>query len=173
MVAAFTNAIAMLGLHRLKGLNPWAIVAHYSGVASALVLAACFVGEPPDLSPLLKPRALALLLGLGVSATLGQVCVTRAFTQGQPMRISVVALVQILFALALDFLIDDIKAGPATIVGIALVIAPTGWMILSGLRGTSDTAPNLENSPTLASTDRLIASLTDRLRSGTSRSRSV
>src|SRR5262249_7638268 len=39
LIAAFTSAVAMLGLHRLKGvLDPWAIVVHFSGVATAFVL---------------------------------------------------------------------------------------------------------------------------------------
>jgi len=33
LIAAFSTAVAMLGLHRLRHLHPWAIVAHFSGVA--------------------------------------------------------------------------------------------------------------------------------------------
>jgi drug/metabolite transporter (DMT)-like permease len=130
LVAALTNAIAMLGLHRLKGLHPWAIVAHYSGVATVFVLVACFVGERPDFSPLTEPRTLGLLAAVGVSATLGQLCVTKAFTYGAPTSVSVVALSQVVFALGLDLLIDGAKLLPMTIAGIALVLAPTAWTIL-------------------------------------------
>src|ERR1043165_816677 len=102
LAAALTSAIAMLGLHRLKGLHPWAIVTHYSGVATLFVLGAWCVGSPPDLTALHETRTMLLLLAVGATATLGQVCVTQAFTSGQPARVSVVGLVQIIFALALD-----------------------------------------------------------------------
>jgi len=129
LTAALTSAIAMLGLHRLKGLHPWAIVTHYSGVAMLFVLSSWAVGSPPDLAPLLDRRTLLLLLGVGVAATLGQVCVTRAFTSGQPARVSVVGLVQILFALGLDLLFEGPSLQPIAMAGIGLILAPTAWMM--------------------------------------------
>lgn len=133
LVAALTNAIAMLGLHRLKGLHPWAIVAHYSGVATAFVSGACLVGPPPDFSAVAESKTILLLLSVGIAATLGQLCVTQAFTYGQPTRVSVIALLQVVFALTLDLLIDGLTLVPITLVGIGLVLAPTAWMIMSGL----------------------------------------
>ena len=131
--AALTNAIAMLGLHRLKGLHPWAIVAHYSGVATVFVLGTCFVGPAPDFSGVLESKPILLLLAIGISATLGQLCVTQAFTFGQPTKISVVALLQVVFALSLDLLIAGVTLPTITFVGIALVLAPTAWMMLGAL----------------------------------------
>lgn len=130
MSAALTNAIAMLGLHRLKGLHPWAVVAHYSGVATLFVLGSWIVGGVPDLAPLASGKTLALLLGVGVAATLGQMCVTRAFTAGQPARVSVVGLTQILFALCLDLIFEGPTFRPIALVGIVLVLLPTAWVML-------------------------------------------
>jgi drug/metabolite transporter (DMT)-like permease len=129
LAAALTSAVAMLGLHRLKALHPWAIVTHYSGVATVFVLASWIVGGAPDLVPLKDRTTLLLLLGVGVAATLGQVCVTRAFTSGQPARVSVVGLTQIVFALGLDFLFLGPSVQPMTLAGIGLVLAPTAWMM--------------------------------------------
>jgi drug/metabolite transporter (DMT)-like permease len=129
LTAALTSAVAMLGLHRLKGLHPWAIVTHYSGVAMLFVLAVWLIGGVPDLAPLAQPRTLALLAATGVAATLGQVCVTKAFTAGAPARVSVVGLMQIVFALGLDVLFEGPLFAPATLAGIALVLAPTAWMM--------------------------------------------
>jgi drug/metabolite transporter (DMT)-like permease len=129
LTAALTSAIAMLGLNRLKGVHPWVIVAHYSGVATLVVLASWAVGTPPDLTPLADLRTVLLLLGVGVAATLGQMCVTIAFTSGQPARVSVVGLMQILFALGLDCLFHGPAFHPLTLAGIALVLAPTAWMM--------------------------------------------
>jgi len=65
---------------------------------------------------------------------MGQLCVTKAFTYGQPARISVVGLLQIVFALGLDLLIDGSSIQPTTFAGIALVLAPIAWMMLGSSR---------------------------------------
>jgi drug/metabolite transporter (DMT)-like permease len=129
LTAALTSAIAMLGLHRLKRIHPWAVVTHYSGVATVFVLGAWAVGGVSDLAPLADPATVLLLLGVGVAATVGQVCVTKAFTCGQPARVSVVGLMQIVFALGLDIAFEGPNLGPVTLTGIALVLAPTAWMM--------------------------------------------
>ncbi len=142
LVAALTSAVAMLGLHRLKGIHPWAIVAHYSGVATVFVLLSWGVGDTPEL-PAPDVRTLGLLLGVGVAATLGQVFVTLAFTSGDPARVSVVGLMQIIFALGLDFLFAGPVLQPVALAGIALVLAPTAWM-MAGRAQARDAAPVCE-----------------------------
>lgn len=129
VTAAFTNAIAMLGLHRLKGVHPWAIVVHYSGVAVVFVIGATLMGEMPDWSPLRDGRTIVILLGVGVAATLGQVCVTKAFTSGDPARVSVVGLTQILFALGLDLCFHPTSISPQALLGIGLILVPTAWVM--------------------------------------------
>ena len=41
------------------------------------------------------------MLGVGVTATFGQMCLTRAFTAGDPAKVSVICLTQVVFAFAL------------------------------------------------------------------------
>jgi drug/metabolite transporter (DMT)-like permease len=129
LLAAFTSAVAMLGLHRLKGLDAWAIVVHFSGVATVFVAVACLFGEAPPLAQALDPHMAALLVGVGGTATLGQLCLTRAFTDGEPARVSVVGLTQILFAMSLDRLFGGPEFAPLTLAGIGLVLAPTAWVM--------------------------------------------
>jgi drug/metabolite transporter (DMT)-like permease len=129
LTAALTSAIAMLGLHRLRSVHPWAVVAHYSGVATLFVLGSWAVGGPPDLTVLRDRTTVLLLLGVGATATLGQVCVTRAFTAGQPARVSVVGLTVVVFALGLDVLCQGPFLQPLTLAGIGLVLAPTAWVM--------------------------------------------
>jgi drug/metabolite transporter (DMT)-like permease len=140
--AAFTNALAMIGLNRLKGLNPWAVVVHYSGFATAVVFGTWLVGEMPKLDVLADPRVLVLLLGVGVAATLGQFCVTQAFTNGPPAQMSIVALSQILFALGLDLIFESSSIHANALVGIGLILLPTAWVIWGRARpATIPTAP--------------------------------
>ena len=135
LTAALTSAIAMLGLHRLKGVHPWAIVTHYSGVATVFVLGSWAIGGPPDLTVLKNPTTLLLLLSVGATATLGQVCVTRAFTAGPPARVAVVGLTVVVFALALDLVFHGPDVRPLTLAGIGLVLAPTAWMMAGRASG--------------------------------------
>jgi drug/metabolite transporter (DMT)-like permease len=130
--ASLFTAVAMLGLHRLRGLNPWAIVVHFSAVALVFCVASVFLFERRiPLDRLLAPRPLLLLLTLGVSATAGQLFLTRAFAAGPPTRVSVVGLTQIVFALPLDLLLLG-KSFPLTsLLGIALIVAPTACLMLA------------------------------------------
>jgi drug/metabolite transporter (DMT)-like permease len=146
LTAALTSAIAMLGLHRVKGLHPWAIVVHYSGVATLFVLGSWLVGNAPALSVRNDARTVLLLLGVGVAATLGQVCVTRAFTSGLPERVSVVGLMQIVFALGMDLLFEGPRVQAITLAGIGLVLAPTAWMMAGKAKPKEKRVPRIAPS---------------------------
>ncbi len=130
LIAALTSAIAMLGLHRLQGIDARAIVAHFSGVALLFALAACFVGPPPPLEQLGEGPTLALLLGVGVTATVGQLFLTLAFSAGPPAKVSVVCLTQIVFAMGLDVALGGPGFSPLTLCGMGLVMAPTAWVMM-------------------------------------------
>src|SRR5262249_11335422 len=60
LAASFFTAVAMLGLHRLQGLDTRAIVTHFSGVASLFCAASFFAFDhAPPLSSLTGGWALA------------------------------------------------------------------------------------------------------------------
>jgi drug/metabolite transporter (DMT)-like permease len=128
LFGACTSAVAMLGLHRLRHLDTWAIVVHFSGVATVFVLLA-WLFDPPQVAHGIDAPAVLLLVGVGVTATLGQMCLTRAFTSGVPARVSVVGLAQVVLVLGLDFLFEPRPFAPLTVAGIALVMAPTAWVM--------------------------------------------
>jgi drug/metabolite transporter (DMT)-like permease len=73
---------------------------------------------------------LTLLAGVGLSATVGQLAMTKAFALGSPSRVSVVGLMQVVFALLFDLLVWRRQFGPLSILGIALVVAPSAWLML-------------------------------------------
>lgn len=144
-VSIFT-AFALIGLHRLRDLDTRAVVVHFSATSLAFAVVAYFVfpSEAGDFD--LEARANALmrlafdlkswqwadLIGLGVCASIGQICLTKAYTVGDPSKISVVGLTQIVFALLLDTVVlghwDQLD--PTKLIGIPLVLGPTAWLML-------------------------------------------
>jgi drug/metabolite transporter (DMT)-like permease len=130
VVASLATAVAMLGLHRLQYLHPLAIVVHFSGVATAVV-AILILCDPygVDWRPVLAPGVLLRLLGIGITATIGQWFLTKAFAAGPPAKVALVALTQVVFALGIETVVHPSPFSPAKVLGIALVIAPTAWVM--------------------------------------------
>jgi drug/metabolite transporter (DMT)-like permease len=124
------TALAMIGLHRLQGLDTRAVVVHFSAVSLLFALGALWI-FPRELEwHQLQSWEMLDLAGVGLCATLGQVCLTKAFTLGDPAKISVVGLTQIVFSLILDVLVLGHSLEPLKLAGIPLVIAPTAWLLL-------------------------------------------
>lgn len=144
--ASFFTALAMLGLHRLRGLDPRAIVVHFSGVALVFCTASFFLFERRAVpSQLFSAWPLLLLLGLGLFATVGQLFLTKAFTYGSPTRVSIVGLTQVVFGLALELALQGKDFRPHAVLGSLLVMLPTAWVIAS--RGHGESAAAEANIP--------------------------
>lgn len=129
LLSSFTSGIALIGLHKLKQLDPRAIVTHFSGVALLLSIAACFVFPQQRVTAISFPTA-ALLLGVGLSATAGQLFLTKAFTTGNAARVAVVGLSQVAIVMLLESLIWGRSFNTQTLLGMGLVVTPTAWMML-------------------------------------------
>lgn len=128
--AAFT-AVAMIGLNKLSKVDARAIVTHFSGVSSVFTIAVLLLfGSNVDYGPLKEGMTIFLLVGVGVAGLLAQMAVTRAYALGSPSRVSVVGLMQIVFALPFDILLWQRPFGALTGIGIMLVVAPSGWLML-------------------------------------------
>jgi drug/metabolite transporter (DMT)-like permease len=65
---------------------------------------------------------------VGVSGTIGQFYLTRAYAAGPPTRVAVVGLTQVVFAMILDMVVWQRTFTPLTLAGFALVLAPTAWL---------------------------------------------
>lgn len=132
--AAFCTAVVMLGLHRLKHLNALSIVVHFSAVATVtgvgFILVTAILGQTIDATPLLRPANVALLIGIGVFATAGQILMTQAFRTAQPQRLAVVGLTQVVFTLLFDWLLWSHVVHGWALVGILLVVMPVGWLLV-------------------------------------------
>src|SRR5262245_5215928 len=128
---AFCTSIAMLGLNRLKHLDPRAIVVHFSGVASVVTILFLLLTNRKDYSTQLGEKSvLTLLMLVGAAGVAGQIGMTRAFAKGHASRISVIALSQILFGLGFDVLFWNHSVNLISLLGMVLVIVPTAWIIL-------------------------------------------
>jgi drug/metabolite transporter (DMT)-like permease len=75
-------------------------------------------------------KILLLLLGVGISATIGQNFLTLAFSSGAPTKISVVGLSQVVFAVIGDMLFWHKALGITELIGILLILLPTSWVML-------------------------------------------
>lgn len=70
------------------------------------------------------------LFGVGASATIGQLCLTKAFTLGVPSRVAVVGLSQVGFALLFEVILESRHYDRSSLLGVALVLAPTAILLL-------------------------------------------
>jgi drug/metabolite transporter (DMT)-like permease len=147
LASSFLTAIAMLGLHRLQEIDPRAIVAHFSGVAVFFCGTAYFAFDRASPSPEMAASAsLLLLVGLGVAATVGQLFLTKAFAAGPPAKVAVVGLTQVAFTMLFDCVLFGRVFSVTTLLGMALIVAPTAWLMLARAEKNDDGLP-LDKAP--------------------------
>lgn len=128
---AVSTAVAVIGLNRLGGVDARAVVTHFSGVSTVFTVGFLLLsGAGVSYAPLADSSTLLLLAGVGAAGTLGQLAMTKAFALGSPSKVSVVGLTQIVFALLFDLLLWRRPFDLLTAVGIFLVAAPSGWLML-------------------------------------------
>jgi drug/metabolite transporter (DMT)-like permease len=141
LVCSVTSAIALIGLHQVRELDPRAVVVHFSAVAVVFCVAALFF-LPHQHAIVFDLQTAGLLLLLGAFATIGQLFLTKAFAAGPPARVSVVMLSQVAFTMLLEIAIWHRSFSARTLVGIVLVIVPTAWTLLRGaMQQTAEDEP--------------------------------
>jgi drug/metabolite transporter (DMT)-like permease len=132
LAASFFTAVAMMGLHRLDGIDPRAVVVHFSAV-SLIFCTGSLLALPrdPSLPPVWESGTLWRLLGVGVAATVGQLFLTKAFAAGPPAKVAVVGLSQVAFAMVAEVFLLEQSYNPTNLAGMALVMAPTAWLMIN------------------------------------------
>lgn len=128
--SSFWSALALIGLHQLRHLDARAVVTHFSAVSLAACIAGWFLFPHPAEPWSWTPSLVAILLGVGVSATSGQILLTKAFAHGHPGKVSVVGLSQVGFGMLLEWLFRHRSFNALTVTGMVLVLAPTAWVLL-------------------------------------------
>jgi drug/metabolite transporter (DMT)-like permease len=131
LASAMATAIAMLGLHQLRGVDSRAIVAHFAGVAFVVSSVVLVWARVPVGSAFRDPQTLGVLLGVAATGTLGQLCLTRAYATGNPARLATIGLTQVVFALAIDVVFWGRSLTVGSFTGFLMVLAPSA--LLSGL----------------------------------------
>jgi drug/metabolite transporter (DMT)-like permease len=142
LLSSVSTAVAMLGLHRLRDLDARSIVAHFAGVASLISAVWLLLRRDPLPPRLFEPLTVGLLLGVGISGTLGQVLLTKAYAAGAPTRVAVVGLTQVIFAMGFDVAIWGRALTPPILAGFVLVMAPSTWLSLRAARKMSAVEPS-------------------------------
>jgi drug/metabolite transporter (DMT)-like permease len=142
-VSLFT-ALAMMGLHQLKDLDPRAVVVHFSGVSLVFSLLAWGVFDTALPAVALDWHHVLLLVGVGVSASVGQFFLTKAFTAGAPAKVSVIGLTQIVFVLVLDLLLVGNPLDETKLLGIPFIIIPAAWIMLRRSRRPARARPAMQ-----------------------------
>lgn len=129
LIASLSTAVAMMGLNRLRHVDTRAVVAHFSGVALLIALATWAMSAEPVKLAASDPGSVLQLLGIGLAATIGQLCLTKAFAHGPATKVAVVGLTQIVFAMGLDVVCFQKTFDGLTLLGVGLVLAPTAWVV--------------------------------------------
>src|SRR5438093_142425 len=107
-------------------------------IAGSLSLVMCFYAlsklKASTVVTLSNTFPIGLLLGVGLTASIGQMFLTRAFAHGDPARVSVVGLAQVVFTLAIDVVFTDHRVTTDAMIGTLLILAPTAWVMLGRRR---------------------------------------
>jgi len=131
ILAGMLSGVALINLHRIKHVDTRAVVAHFSGVATACSLVVWLVIPVSQPTRLIDLASVMRLIGVGIAATVGQLCLTKAFATGSPARVSVVGLSQVVVAAMVKWLLEQRIPTMGSMIGMGLVVASTVWVILS------------------------------------------
>lgn len=145
LLASFATAFAMVGLHQLGNLDSRTVVAHFSmtgAITMSIVTIALAIHRHEPLEEVLGLSSVSvgqwlLLLTVGATGTVGQLCLTKAYAKGLPALVAIAGMTQVVFALIVDFalgrgVLADVWMGRPfswlTLVGIPLVLFPAAWL---------------------------------------------
>lgn len=132
ILAGILSGVALINLHKVRSIDPRAIVTHFSAVATfCSLLVWIFLPVSP---PTRAVDALSIwsLVGVGVAATIGQLALTRAFAAGPPARVSVVGLSQVVVAGLMKWILENRIPSTGSLIGMCLVLGATVWVIVGG-----------------------------------------
>jgi drug/metabolite transporter (DMT)-like permease len=119
VVSGICAAAAMVSIRRIADTEPAPRVVFYFSALSTVIAAVPLAWSWSPISP----QALALLVGIGVLATAGQLCLTRAYALAPAARIGAFTYVAVVFGGLIGWLLWGERPDAATAAGMALVVA--------------------------------------------------
>jgi drug/metabolite transporter (DMT)-like permease len=147
VLGSVAAAAAMIGLHRVRGVDTWAIVAHFSGVSSVVAVCGWLVVPEPLPFAEWHLKSFVVLGGIGVCGVLAQFCMTKSYAKGNPTWVGVAGLSQVVFAAGLDMLIWRRSFSLYAILGMVLITAPSAWLMTRRVDMQIENAPETEGKP--------------------------
>ncbi len=140
LCAGFAGALAMVSLRRLSGETPEAVVVHFSATATA-VLGALSARHLIVYGAPVTPtwRDAAGLLAMGLTATAGQLAITRAYALDKAARVGAAGWIQVALALMIDAAVFHRWPDGLALGGIALLLA-SGALLVDDARREASTA---------------------------------
>lgn len=143
-VSSVLSAGVVIGLNLLHRIPSQAIVVHFSAVATVFCLAAMPLGSvTADDFRKLDATTIGLLLAMGLSATVGQLFLTKAFAAGDASKVAVVALSQVVMCFLFEIGVMGRSFQSTSVWGMILIVVPTAWMLLRR-EATRTAAPPLD-----------------------------
>ncbi|MCS6786206.1 MAG: DMT family transporter [Thiobacillaceae bacterium] len=108
----------------------WRTVFWFSAIST---LGAAALASAQGWQPAVAPHW-ALLLGMGLAATVGQLAMTRAYRKGHTAVVAAFAYSTVIFATLLDVIIWQVRLPPVAWLGIALTVAAGVWAAILNVR---------------------------------------
>ncbi len=130
--AAVFTSIAMIGLNRLGSIDPRSVVTHFSGVAAVIMIPVIAFGGSMNWNELRDPVTLMLLAGVGITGTVGQIFLTKAYAIGSAPRIAVIGMSQVAMGLVFDIIFRQQLPSVLSLIGMTFVVGPVAWIISRG-----------------------------------------
>ncbi|MEQ9620180.1 MAG: DMT family transporter [Deltaproteobacteria bacterium] len=130
LYAAFAGSIVMICLRKLRDIDLRVIVTHFSGTATIVSLISIFMlRESVDVTLLNNTTVIAMLLGVGIFGTIGQLAMTKAFSIGEAPSVASAGYIKVGFASGYDLIIWNHVFELPTLLGMALIFLSTGWLL--------------------------------------------
>ena len=124
LAAGIFGAVGMVSLRRLSGETPEAVVVHLSGVSVIVLAAAAYIlWDETARAAVPSPLGLAGLVGVGLTAAIGQLFQTRAYAVDRAARVGATSWLQVLLALLIDIVVLGTPVQGWTLLGIGLMLA--------------------------------------------------
>lgn len=144
ILASMLSAVAMINLHRLKSIDARAIVAHFSAVATACSFLVWLALPKSNVYQPTTDVSVVKLLCVGLAATVGQLCLTKAFSTGSPASVSIVGLSQVVVAAVFKWFLEQRVPSQLSVLGMLLILVSTIVVMLQKTGSeTTETQPPL------------------------------